>query len=133
VLVIDASVLVLVVGADGADGDRARERVRGERLAAPDLVDAEVLSVLRRGERAGLLIAGRAVLAIDDLLEIPLQRHGHRQLVRRCWELRANVTAYDATYVALAELLDATLLTADQRLARAPGTRCPVELLPALS
>ena len=64
-----------------------------------------------------------------DLIELPLQRAPHRPLLRRCWELRHNLTSYDACYVALAEALDVPLLTADERLAGAPGLRCTVELL----
>ncbi len=75
------------------------------------------------------LDAGRAALALVDLADLRLRRVGHRSLLSRCWELRGNVTAYDAAYVALAEELDTILLTADARLAAAPGPRCEVELL----
>ena len=128
-LVVDASVLASALGDDGADGETARQRLRGRDLAAPDLIDLEVVSVLRRQLSVGKLDARRAQLALDDLLEIPIQRAPHRPLLRRCWELRDNLSVYDAAYVALAEALDAPLVTADARLAKAPRVRCAVEVL----
>lgn len=129
VLVVDASVLAVALADDGVDGDTARTRLRGERLAAPDLVDLEVLSVLRGQLRGGALERRRAELALADLMDLPLERAPHRPLLGRCWELRDNLTAYDAAYVALAEALDTTLLTSDARLAAAPGSRCRIEIL----
>lgn len=128
-LVVDASVLAVALADDGPDGDAARGRLRGETLAAPELVDLEVASVWRRQNRAGLLDNRRADLAITDLLALPMQRASHRALLVRCWELRENLTTYDAAYVALAEALAATLLTGDGRLARAAGPTCAIELL----
>ena len=128
-LVVDASVLVVALGDDGGDGDRARARLRDEELAAPELIDLEVLSVLRRQFSAGGLDARRAQFALDDLHDLPLQRASHRPLLPRCWELRDNLTVYDAAYVALAEALEGVLLTADTRLANAPGVTCPIEVL----
>jgi predicted nucleic acid-binding protein len=125
VIVIDASVLATALGDDGEDGARARARIRGEDLAAPELIDLEVVSVWRRT----LTDARRVALALADLDEIPLRRARHLPLLARCWELRENLTPYDASYVALAEALDATLLTADRRLGRAPGPRCEIEAL----
>jgi predicted nucleic acid-binding protein len=130
VLVADASVLVVALADDGPDGDRARARLRGEHLALPELADLEVASVLRRQLRAGTLDARRAGLALDDLAALPARRAPHRPLLARCWELRENLTVYDAAYVALAEALNATLLTGDTRLGRAPGSRCPIEIFP---
>jgi len=129
VLVVDASVLAVALADDGPDGDAARARLRGETLAAPELVDLEVASVLRRQNRAGMLDNRRAELAIIDLGALPMVRASHLALLRRCWELRENVTTYDAAYVALAEALDATLLTGDRRLAHAAGPTCTIELL----
>jgi len=129
VLVVDASVLAAALADDAADGDQARARLRGERLAAPDLIDLEVTSVLRGRLAGGHLDLRRADLALMDLLAIPLDRVPSAQLVPRSWELRDNLTVYDAAYVALAEALDAPLLTADARLAKAPGPRCSIELL----
>lgn len=128
-LVVDASVLAVALADDGADGDQARARLRGEHLAMPELADLEVASVLRRQLRSGALDARRAGLALDDLAALPAQRAPHRPLLARCWELRDNLTVYDAAYVALAEAMQATLLTGDQRLARAPGPRCRIETL----
>lgn len=129
VLVIDASVLVVALTDDGEDGGRARDRLRGELLSAPELVDLEVLSVLRRLVRSGSITIRRAELALADLEELPLQRASHRPLTDRCWELRHHLIPYDAAYVALAELLGATLLTGDRRLAAASELRCTVEVL----
>jgi predicted nucleic acid-binding protein len=128
VIVVAASVLAVAPGDDGQDGDRARARLRKERLAAPDLVDLEVASVWRRQVRERLIEVRRASLALADLASIPLLRVAHRVLVARCWELRDNLTVYDASYVALAELLGVTLLTGDGRVGRAPGLRCRVEV-----
>jgi predicted nucleic acid-binding protein len=115
---------------DGLDGDLARGRLAADlALHAPHLVDLEVLSVLRRQANAGTLGERRVGLAIRDLIDLPITRYPHLPFVRRSWELRDNLTAYDAVYVALAETLFCTLVTADARLARAPGVGCPVEVL----
>jgi len=129
-IVVDASVVVTALGDDGPDGDQARLRLRGERLAAPHVIDLEVVSAWRRLTAAGELPPRRADLALADLRGLRLDRVPHSLLLERCWELRTNLTVYDAAYVALAELLDATLVTADSRLARAPGPRCAIEVLP---
>jgi len=84
--------------------------------------------VLRRQLLAGAIDARRAGLALNDLAVLPARRAPHRPLLARCWELRANLTPYKAAYVAFAEALEATLLTGDQRLAGAPGPRCPIEI-----
>ena len=128
-LVVDASVLATALADDAGDGDRARARLRGEALAAPDLVDLEVTSVLRGRLTGGHISTRRAELALTDLVALPLQRVPSVRLVTRCWELRDNLTVYDAAYVALAEALAAPLLTADARLAKATGPRCPIEVL----
>lgn len=128
-IVVDASVLVVALADDGAQGSQARRRLRGQRLVAPELVDLEVASVLRRLVATGSLAEQRAVAALDDLMDLPLMRVGHRRLLHRCWKLRANLTVYDAAYVAAAEVLSVPLLTADGRMAEAPGIRCAVEVL----
>jgi predicted nucleic acid-binding protein len=128
-IVIDASVLASALVDDGPDGDKARARLRGEYLTAPELIDLEVTSVLRRHQAAGHLDDRRAAQALADLVDLPMRRTPHLPLLARCWELRANITAYDAAYFALAEAIDGTLLTADERLSRAPGIRCSVEVL----
>lgn len=129
VLVVDASVLVPALADDGPSGDVARARLHGEQAAAPDLVDLETASVLRRRVLAGALDLRRASLALADLTAMPLQRAAHRRLLSRCWELRDTLTVYDAAYVALAEALEAPLVTADRCLAAAPGVRCAIEML----
>lgn len=98
-------------------------------MAAPELVDLEVASVLRRQNRAGTLDDRRVELALTDLAALPIHHAAHLALLPRCWELRDNLTTYDAAYVALAEALDATLLTGDRRLAHAAGPTCTIELL----
>jgi predicted nucleic acid-binding protein len=129
VIVVDASVLAVALADDGPDGDHARARLRGEHLTAPGLVDLEVASVWRRQIRDGAMDARRAALALTDLAALPLRRAPHQPLLARCWELRDNLTMYDASYVALAEALDVALLTGDRRLARSAGPRCPIEVL----
>jgi predicted nucleic acid-binding protein len=129
VIAVDASVLAVALADDGHDGDHARARLRGERLTAPELVDLEIASVWRRQIRDGAMDARRAALALADLATLPLRRAPHQPLLARCWELRDNLTIYDASYVALAEVLEVILLTGDGRLARAPGPRCPIEVL----
>jgi predicted nucleic acid-binding protein len=129
VLVVDASVLATALADDADDGDRARARLRGETLAAPDLVDIEVTSVLRGRLAGGHISPRRAELALTDLVALPLERSPSLRLVPRCWELRDNLTVDDAAYVALAEALAVPLLTADGRLAKATGSHCPIEVL----
>lgn len=128
-LVVDASVLVVALADDGPDGDRARRLMHGQDLAAPEVADLEVASALRRHLAAGSLDGRRARLALSDLADLPMVRVTHRPLLPRCWQLRDNLTVYDAAYVALAESLDATLVTADARLAHAPGPRCHIDVL----
>jgi predicted nucleic acid-binding protein len=129
VIVVDASVLAPALADDGLDGDRARHRLRGEQLVAPELIDLEVLSTLRRAARGGRLDERRSSQALDDLAALPLRRVSHLPLVARAWELRDNLTAYDAAYVALAEALNALLLTADRAFEKLNGVRCEVEVL----
>lgn len=128
-LVVDASVVAVALVDDGADGDAARARLRGEHLAAPALLDLEVASVWRGRVRGGHLEPARARSALDDLQALAIERVGHAALLERCWELGDNLTVYDAAYVALAEALDVPLVTADRRLAGAPGLGCVIEVL----
>lgn len=128
-IVVDASVLAVALGEDGEHGSAARLRLRGEVLTAPELIDPEVISVFRRFVTSGVMTSERGEAAVADLTDLPLRRAPHRPLLRRCWELRQNLTSYDACYVALAEALEVPLLTSDRHLARAPGIRCTIELL----
>lgn len=127
-LVVDASILAPVLVDAGTDGQRFRERLRGETVAGPDLLRIEVGSVLRRHARSGQLTSEQADAAISDLLAFPITVFPTAPLLGRVWELRANLTSYDGCYVALAEAADCALLTADRRLANAPGVRCTVKV-----
>jgi predicted nucleic acid-binding protein len=129
VIVVDASVVVTALADDGSDGDRARERMRGERLVAPHLIDIEVTSAWRRLVSTGALDERRAALALGDLRALRIGRVPHGPLIDRCWQLRHNLTVYDAAYVALAERTETLLLTADSRLGGSPGPQCEIELL----
>ncbi len=128
-IVADASVLVPALVDDGGSGALARERVLAAEVHVPALADVEVLSVVRRGVLAGRLTPERGAAALQDYADLAVERYPHLPLLGRAWQLRDSVSAYDAQYVALAELLDVPLVTADGRLARAPGLRCTVDLL----
>lgn len=121
-IVLDASALVeLVLGT--AAGRQVGERIADptEGLHAPHLADVEVAQALRRYARNGELDAEAAAEALTAFRALDLQRHAHEPLLQRVWELRQNLSAYDAVYVALAECLDTVVLTCDRALARAPG------------
>lgn len=128
-LVVDASCLFEVV----ADTPRSREiaaRLAADTdHAAPQVIDVEVFGVIRAHYLRGHLDGTAAGQAVADLRDWPGERIGHRWLIGRAWELRDSVRGWDAFYVALAEAFDATLLTSDGRLARAPGIRCRVQVL----
>ncbi|MDO8403113.1 MAG: type II toxin-antitoxin system VapC family toxin [Pseudomonas sp.] len=128
-IVLDASVLANVVGDDGEVGDAARARLAHAGTASiPDLADVETVAVLRKRWLAGDLTDQRFRSAVDDLLALPLVRFPSGPLLTRAYDLRANITAYDACYVALAEALACPLVTADARLARAAASVCAVEV-----
>jgi predicted nucleic acid-binding protein len=129
VIVVDASVLATALGDNDEDGAKARAALTGETLWAPEIIDLEVASVWRGQLRAGQLTEQRARQALADLADVELTRAPHQPLMDRIWELRGNLSTYDAAYVALAEELEATLLTGDRRLSRAPGLRCEVAVL----
>ncbi len=128
-LVVDASCLFEVVA------DTPRAAAIAARLAldtdhaAPQVVDVEVMGVIRTQFLRGRLDGTAAGQAIGDLRDWPGERFGHRLLLDRAWELRDSVRGWDAFYVALAEALDATLLTMDERLSRAHGPTCRIEVL----
>lgn len=128
-LVVDASCLYEVV-ADTGSAEPIRQRMIADAdLAAPHVVDAEVLGVIRREHLLARLDATAAAQAVDDLRAWPGERYGHRPLLSRAWELRASVRSWDALYVALAEALGTTLLTTDARLAAAHGPTCRIEVV----
>lgn len=128
-LVVDASCLFEVV----ADTPRASEiaaRLAAEPdQAAPEVIDVEVLGVIRAQYRRGGLDGTAAAQAVADLRDWPGERHSHRWMLDRVWQLRDSVRGWDAFYVTLAEALDATLVTLDGRLARAHGPTCRIEVL----
>jgi predicted nucleic acid-binding protein len=130
-IVVDASALLEVLLRSSA-GRAAQTRLfaPGESLHAPHLIDIEVAQTLRRLVAHAGLDGARAKAALTDLSAFSVRRYSHDWLLPRVWELRANLTAYDAPYVALAEALDATLVTCDGRLAAAPGNRARVDLIP---
>ncbi len=129
-IVLDASVVLEVLLRMPA-GVAVEERLfePEESLHVPHLVDVEVAQVLRRYALAGEVETGRCRAALDDLASLPLTRYPHDFLMSRVWDLRGNLSAYDAVYVALAEALDAPLLTRDRRLANAPGHGARVEVV----
>jgi predicted nucleic acid-binding protein len=128
-LVVDASCLCeVLIGAPAAEAIRARLASDTDH-AAPHVVDVEVFGVIRREYLAGRLDRTEATQAIEDLADWPGERFSHRPLLNRAWELRSTVRGWDAMYVALAEALDATLVTTDRRLASAAGPTCPIELV----
>lgn len=128
-IVVDASVLAPALADTRPDGELARTRLLRERLAAPHLIDVEVASIFRRAVRGGSLEREPAQQALTKLERMPLQRTPHHPLLDRIWELRENLTAYDAAYIALAEAINALFITADTKIPKAPGLRCPVELI----
>ena len=131
-IVLDASAVVeLLLGteAGGFIAGRIADPELG--LHAPHLVDIEVIQVLRRYLREGEIDRVTALRAIEDLRSLDVERHAHEPLLDRVWKLRDNLTAYDAVYVALADALDAPLLTCDGKLARTPGIGERIELVGA--
>jgi predicted nucleic acid-binding protein len=129
VIVVDASAIVdLVCDARGAA--ELRERLLADGVAhAPHLIDIEVGSALRRLVARDVLSADRASGALSDAVELPILRYPHGPLIERAWELRGHLTIADGVYIALAELLDATLVTSDSRLARTGGHGATIELV----
>lgn len=125
-VVVDASVLVAALVGGGSDGTWAEAGVAQGRPIAPELAPAEVSNALRRLERLGELSPFEARTACRDLLQLSLRLYSFAPLAGRVWKLRANLTSYDAWYVALAESLGCPLLTLDRRLARTAGPRCEI-------
>ena len=131
-IVVDASVVVSALTDRGRVGDVARQRlIEDAELHAPHLVDLEVLAVLRRKSALGDVSPQSADEVMGDVRDLAIQRYPHVPLMRRMWQLRENVTMYDASYVALAERLACPLVTSDVHLSRVPGVRCSIEVLRA--
>jgi predicted nucleic acid-binding protein len=130
VIVVDASALLEFL-LQTPLGSRVETRLfrEGDDLHSPHLVDVEVTQGLRRLVRSGEVSPGRAAEAIADLADLDLHRHAHLDLLTRAWKLRENVTAYDAMYVALAEALDAPVVTCDTPLAKTPGHHARIEVV----
>jgi predicted nucleic acid-binding protein len=130
VIVVDASALLeALLRTPAAKAVENRLFAPGQTLHAPHLLDVEVAQVIRRYAASGEIDSERGRMALTDLADLPLRRYPHDILLLRIWDLRNNLTAYDAAYVALAEALDAPLLTRDRRLAAAAGHRAQIELV----
>lgn len=127
-IVCDASALVALLLDGGPDGQWVVRKVAGASLSAPSLVGFEAANIIRRHELARHASRDQAAQAHDDLLDLAIELWPHELLAPRAWELRANLSIYDASYVALAELTGAELVTLDRRIARAPGVRCVVSV-----
>lgn len=127
-LVCDASAVVTVLLDSGPAGDWLARRLSGAELYAPELLPFECANVIRRHESGGLISSDQAALAHTDLLDLPVDLFPYECVAQRVWQLRRNLTSYDAAYVALAEILDVPLITLDRRLADAPGITCRVEV-----
>lgn len=129
-IVIDASAMIeALLHMPAAPAVSKRLFDPGQTLHAPHLLDVEVAQVIRRYAATTQIDDQRCRLALTDLADFPIRRYPHDLLLPRIWELRHNLTAYDAAYVALAEALDAPLLTRDKRLAAAAGHRARVEVV----
>jgi predicted nucleic acid-binding protein len=125
-IVSDASALTALLIDGGRDGKWVTQAFTGADLAAPSLVGFETANIIRRHELAGLISADQAAQAHADLLDLAIEHWPYELLATRAWQLRLNLSIYDASYVALAELLGATLVTLDRRIGRAPGPRCAI-------
>ncbi len=132
-LVCDASAVVSALLDSGEAGTWVAERLAGAELFAPALMPFECSNIIRRHELGGLVSADQAVQAHADLLDLPVDLWPYELLAERIWQLRANLTSYDAAYVALAETLGLVLVTLDQRIQRAPGITCTVDTSPESS
>jgi predicted nucleic acid-binding protein len=125
-VVADASAVVAVLVDSGPAGTWAADALEDSDLSAPHLMPFEAANILRRHEAAGLITADHAAQAHLDLVELNVELWPHELLADRAWALRHNLTIYDASYVALAEALQVSLVTLDRRIKEAPGVRCPV-------
>jgi predicted nucleic acid-binding protein len=125
-VVCDASALTALLIDGGPDGQWATAALGDHDLAAPGLAAFETANIIRRHELTGLISADQAAQAHADLLDLAIEHWPYELLATRAWQLRANLTINDAGYVALAELLGATLVTLDRRIGRGPGPRCAI-------
>jgi predicted nucleic acid-binding protein len=125
-IVCDASAIVALLLDSGSDGQWVTQTIARSDLAAPNLVHFESANIIRRHELAGIVGADQAAQAHADLLDLAIEPWPYELLAARAWELRHNLSIYDASYVALAELLGAKLVTLDRRISGAPGLRCTI-------
>ena len=125
--VCDASAIAAVLLDAGADGEWATRTIGAGSIAAPTIVTYETANVVRRHELAGKISSDQAAQAHADLLDLAIELWPYDILAIRAWELRKNLSIYDATYVALAEMTELPLVTLDARLDKAPGVRCQIE------
>ncbi len=125
-VVCDASALVAVLLDGGFDGQWVSEALSGADLVAPSLVEFEAANIIRRHDLAGLVSTDQAAQAHADLLDLAIEHWPYELLAPRAWQLRRNLSIYDASYVALAEFTDTTLVTLDRRISGAPGLRCSI-------
>jgi predicted nucleic acid-binding protein len=124
--VCDASAIAALLLDSGPDGQWVTHTVESGEIAAPALVTYETANVIRKHELAGQISPDQSAQAHADLLDLAIELWPYDLLAARAWELRMNLSIYDATYVALAEITDLTLITLDKRLAKAPGTKCRI-------
>lgn len=124
--VCDASAVAALLLDSGPDGQWVTQTVESGEIAAPALVTYETSNVIRKHELAGQISPDQSAQAHADLLDLAIELWPYDLLAARAWQLRLNLSIYDATYVALAEITDLTLITLDKRLAKAPGTKCRI-------
>ena len=124
--VCDASAVAALLLDSGLDGQWVTQTVESGEITAPALVTYETANVIRKHELAGQVSPDQSAQAHADLLDLAIELWPYDLLAARAWELRLNLSIYDATYVALAEITDLTLITLDKRLAKAPGTKCRI-------
>jgi predicted nucleic acid-binding protein len=130
VIVVDASIILeVLLRTKSSQAIEKKIFSRGQTLHAPHLIDIEIAQVLRRYTSAGDITPERGAEAIQDLRDFRISRYSQEILLSRIWQLRTNITAYDAAYIALAEVLDAPLLTRDSKLSRSPGSTAKIELI----
>lgn len=125
-VVCDASAIVALLLDSGPDGRWVTTELSDAELLAPSLIRFEAANIMRRHELAGLVSADQAAQAHVDLLDLTIEQWPYELLSKRAWDLRQNLSIYDSSYVALAELTGSALVTLDKRIFGAPGLRCTV-------